>query len=154
MNNRINDLYRLADERHYYIDESCPSSIVAMSVKLRNGKKIISLSKFDEPAEDEPEKPYTKLECFAHEMGHCITDSFYVGYSPLEKRAKHEYRANKWAVNYLIPFSALCKAVKEGNREIWQLAEYFDVGEPFIQKAIAYHEQHGNTVPLHFYNHD
>lgn len=151
MNDRIKDLYCLADERHYYVDESCPRSIVAMSVKLRNGEKIISLSKFEKPTEDAPKQPYTKLECFAHEMGHCMTDSFYVGFSPLEKRAKHEYRADKWAINYLIPFDALCQAVQEGNHELWQLAEYFDVGEPFVEKAIAYHEQHGNVVPAALY---
>ena len=154
MNNRMNELYRLADEYHYYIDESCPRSIVAMSVKLRTGEKIISLSDFN--SEDWPREdiPYTKLECFAHEMGHCVTDSFYQGFSPLEKRTKHEYRANKWATNYLIPFPELCDAVANGNREIWQLAEYFDVSPAFVEKAIQIHEQHGNVVPPELYGND
>ena len=135
-----------------YIDENCPEEVISMSIRYSDGFRIISLSKFEKPTEDAPKKPYTKLECFAHEMGHCITDSFYAGYSPLEKRAKHEYRADKWAINYLIPFDALCQAVSEGNCELWQLAEYFDVGEPFVEKAIAYHEQHGNSVPFNLYH--
>ena len=151
MNNRLIDLYRLADEQNYYVDESCPRSIVAMSVKLSTGEKIISLSDFS--SEDPPSEkiPYTKLECFAHEMGHCETDSFYGFFSSLETRGKHEYRANRWAINYLIPFAELCRAVAEGNRELWQLAEYFEVSEEFIERAINYHKQCGNEVPRSLY---
>lgn len=151
MRKRTADLYILAQECDIPIDENCPESIISMSVKLPDGTKVIGLSKFVKQTEDSPQKPYTKLECLAHELGHCMTDSFYAGYSPLEKRAKHEYRADKWAINYLIPFDALCQAVSEGNRELWQLAEYFDVGPSFIEKAISYHEQHGNIVPTTLY---
>ena len=151
MKRKTDELYSFAREYSIPVDENCPESIVSMSIRLPSGLKVIGLSKFEKPTDDEPKKPYTKLECFAHEMGHCLTDSFYVGFSPLEKRAKHEYRADKWAINYLIPFDALCQAVSEGNRELWQLAEYFDVGEPFVEKAIAYHEQHGNVVPATLY---
>ena len=154
MNNRLIDLYRLADERHYYVDETCPKSIVAMSLKLGNGDKIISLTDFDSVPAPGEELPYTKNECFAHEMGHCETDSFYGFFSSLETRGKHEYRANKWAINYLIPFPELCRAVAEGNRELWQLAEYFDVSPDFVEKAISYHRQHGNSVPTKFYTKD
>lgn len=154
MRKRTTDLYSLAHECGIPIDENCPEAIISMSVKLPGGMKVIGLSKFVKPTEDSPKKPYTKLECLAHELGHCMTDSFYAGYSPLEKRAKHEYRADKWAINYLIPFDALCQAVSEGNRELWQLAEYFDVGEPFVEKAIAYHEQHGNPIPQTLYSND
>lgn len=152
MNNRIIDLYRLADERSIYVDESCPRSIVAMSVKLKDGQKIISLSDFDAERTEEDELPYTKLECFAHEMGHCETDSFYGFYSSLETRGKHEYRANKWAINYVVPFDELCRAVSKGNRELWQLAEYFDVSPEFMEKAINYHASHGDVVPKEFYS--
>ncbi len=148
MKKTTDELYAFAREYNIPVDENCPESIVSMSVRLPSGLKVIGLSKFEKPTEDAPKQPYTKLECFAHEMGHCMTDSFYVGFSPLEKRSKHEYRAEKWAINYLIPFDALCQAVQEGNHELWQLAEYFDVGEPFIEKAITYHAQHGHVVEL------
>ena len=32
----------------------------------------------------------------AHEAGHCITGSFYNLYAPLDRRSKHERRADKW----------------------------------------------------------
>ena len=147
MSKRIEQLYKMADEAKIIIDEKCPEEIIAMSIKFPNGRKVISLSDLSV----NPDNIYTKLECFAHEMGHCATDSFYEGYSPLERRAKHEYKADKWAINYLIPFEDLCQAVSSGYRELWQLAEYFNVSTVFIEKAIQMYEQHGQTVPKEFY---
>ena len=141
---RLEELYDLAIENGIPIDESCPEKIISMSVRLPNGMKIVSLSK------EQPQ--FTHIESLAHEMGHCMTDSFYLGCSPLELRSKHEYRANKWATDYLIPFSMLCEAVKNGCRELWQLAEYFDVSSAFIEKAIQIHATRGYTVPTNYYN--
>ena len=42
----------------------------------------------------------------AHELGHCRTGSFYDIHSPYDVRAKHEYRADKWAVHELIPLTS------------------------------------------------
>lgn len=39
----------------------------------------------------------------AHEAGHCITGSFYNLYAPLDRRSKHERRADKWAVKKVDP---------------------------------------------------
>ena len=121
-----------------------PPEIISMSVKLPNGVKVIGIS-------NEPDE-YSMLEKMAHEMGHCMTDSFYAGYSPFELRAKHENTANEWAVNKIVPFGALCKAVKHGYRELWELAEYFDVSCHFIEKAIQIHQQNGQVVPLELYS--
>lgn len=75
----------------------------------------------------------------AHELGHCVTGSFYAMYSPLDIRDKHELAADKWAVKKLIPKDELNKAMKNGCTEVWQLAEYFDVTEDFIRRAIYIH---------------
>lgn len=150
---KLNNLYELAKEQQIPVDEQCPESIISMSVRLQSGKKVIALSPDStyEKQETTSEPIYTKLECFAHEMGHCVTDSFYAGYSPLELRAKHEYRANKWAIEYLMPFSSLCDAVAHGYREIWELAEYFDVSCAFVEKAIKSYAQYGHVVPNELY---
>lgn len=142
---KLDRLYDLAEKNNIPIDESCPESIISMSIKLSDGTKIIGVS-------DDESSEYTKLERIAHEMGHCMTDSFYAGYSPFELRQKHENRANAWAIKRLIPFPSLCRAVKSGYREPWELAEYFGVSESFVKKAIKVHEQNGNTVPEAFYN--
>ncbi len=141
---KIDSLYELATLHGIPVDESCPDSIISMSVKLEDGLKIISLSNTE--MDDS-----TKLERFAHEMGHCMTDSFYAGYSPFELRSKHEKNANEWAVRCLMPFDELCLAVKRGYREIWELAEHFDVSCAFVEKAIKVHEESGHTVPPELY---
>ncbi len=85
----------------------------------------------------------TALErvCLAHELGHCKTGSTYNIYSPLDLRAKHENRANKWAVDTLIPKKDLENAIKKGYRDICSLAEYFSVTEEFMKKAIELYKK-------------
>lgn len=77
-----------------------------------------------------------------HELGHCATGSFYNEYAALDIRQKHENRANKWAIKKIIPEDDLLEAVAQGYREPWELAEYFNVPEPYIRKAMElYHGQ-------------
>lgn len=142
---KLDRLYILAEENNIPIDEECPKDLISMSVRLSNGNKIIGLS-------NDESLVYTKLERLAHEMGHCMTDSFYVGYSPFELRAKHENKADAWATNKIVPFADLCEAVKNGIREPWQLAEHFGVSQSFIEKAINIHAHRGNTVPTELYS--
>lgn len=141
---KLDRLFNLAEENGIPIDDECPEELISMSVKLPTGKMIIGLSKKGNEA-------YPRLEQMAHEMGHCMTDAFYEGYSPFELREKHERSANEWAVREILPFSELCEAVKDGCRELWELSEYFNVSEDFVKKAIAIHEQNGNVVPREFY---
>lgn len=81
----------------------------------------------------------------AHELGHCVTGSFYNRYTPFDSRLRHEYRADKWAVRRLIPAEALDEAVAAGYTEIWALAEHFGVTEEFMRKAVCLHV-HGNVA--------
>ena len=74
----------------------------------------------------------------AHEIGHCETGSFYNIHSNYDTRKKHENRANARAYEMLIPYAELRRALKSGNTETWQLAEYFDVPDRFMQEALAY----------------
>ena len=75
----------------------------------------------------------------AHELGHCMTGSFYNRYSKLDIRAKHERRADKWAIKKLVPRDELRKAVKSGRESRYELAEHFNVTEDFMQKALDYY---------------
>lgn len=70
----------------------------------------------------------------AHELGHCVTGSFYNEYSPVDNRGKCEATADRWAVKKLINKDELLKQLKSGM-EVWELAEYFNVTEDFIRKA-------------------
>lgn len=75
----------------------------------------------------------------AHELGHCATGSFYNIYAPCDVRQKHENRADKWAIKKLIPEDELNRAVSRGITEIWDLAEYFNVTEDFMRKAVCWY---------------
>lgn len=84
----------------------------------------------------------TADECvkLAHDIGHCVTDSFYNKYSPLDLRSKHEYKAKAWAIKTLMPFDKLKAVMKKGYEQPWELAEYFNVTEDFVHKALEYYE--------------
>ena len=77
----------------------------------------------------------------AHELGHCATGSFYNRWAARDIRQRHELRADKWAIEKLIPREELETAVASGFREPWELAEYFGVTEPFIRKAVCWYKQ-------------
>ena len=78
----------------------------------------------------------TKL---AHEIGHCMKGAFYNRYSKLDLISKHEYSADKWACENLLPKNEMQKAFESGYVEVWQLAEYFDVTENLVKKALWIH---------------
>lgn len=81
----------------------------------------------------------------SHELGHCLTGSFYNIHATVDHRQRHENRADKWAIRRLIPVSALDDAVAEGCTELWELAERFGVTEDFMRKAVCYYV-HGNLA--------
>lgn len=81
----------------------------------------------------------------SHELGHCITGSFYNIHAAVDSRRRHENRADKWAVKALIPVKELDEAVADGCTEYWALAEKFGVTEEFIRKAVCLYV-HGNLA--------
>lgn len=80
-----------------------------------------------------------------HEIGHCVTGSFYNIYAAIDNRKRHENKADKWAIRHLIPVDALDDAVANGYTELWELAERFGVTEDFAKKAVCYYV-HGNVA--------
>ena len=81
----------------------------------------------------------------SHELGHCITGSFYNIHAAIDCRQRHENRADKWAVQTLIPVDDLDEAVAEGCTEVWELADRFGVTEEFVRKAVCWYV-HGNMA--------
>lgn len=86
----------------------------------------------------------------AHELGHCVTGSFYNRYSGLDVRQKHENRADKWAIEELIGEDALNEAVSAGYTELWELADYFNVSEAFMKKAVCWYKFENLDVDSYF----
>lgn len=85
----------------------------------------------------------------AHEIGHCVTDSFYFVRESLCGRQKHEYRADQWAVHHLIPWTSLHDAMREGDREPWKIADRFCVSEEFVRRALDLYEREG-YLPIRY----
>ena len=81
----------------------------------------------------------------SHELGHCVTGSFYNRYAAVDSRRRHEDRADKWAIRMLLTVDQLDDAIAEGCTELWQLAERFGVTEEFVKKAVCLYV-HGNTA--------
>ena len=80
-----------------------------------------------------------------HEIGHCETNSFYNEHMSFDIRMKHENRADKWAIEKLVPKAELDNAIEQGYVTIWDLSEYFGVTEDFMKKAVCWYT-HGNLA--------
>lgn len=81
----------------------------------------------------------------AHELGHCMTGSFYNIHAARDLRQRHENRADKWAIHKLISARELDRAVAMGYTDLWALAEYFGVSEDFMRKTVCWYT-HGNLA--------
>ena len=136
---QTSNLYALAKQQNIEV-LSCPMpENGSMSLMLEDGKCFIGM---DEGVRDGGVQERVHL---SHELGHCITGSFYNIYAAVDHRQRHENRANKWAIQALIPVEALDDAIAEGCTEVWELAERFQVTEDFIRKAVCLYV-HGNMA--------
>ena len=85
----------------------------------------------------------------AHELGHCVTGSFYNRYAARDVRQKHEHRADKWAIQQIVPQAEFDRAVADGCATVWDLAERFSVTEEFMRKAICLYTNGNLAVELY-----
>ena len=124
------EFYEYAKNHGHQIDFLDLEECQAMSVEI-NGECFIGLST-STPASREK-------ELIAHELGHCEYAGFYNQATPLNTRARIEYRARKWQFCHLVPLGELREAIRKGITTPWDLAEYFDVSEEVIVEACAYY---------------
>ena len=122
-----NRLYCIAEKRGVMVDRFDVSRNKSVSVKWGD-KLYVGLDRGLSGANEKV--------CLAHELGHCMTCSFYNVYSPFDIREKHEKRADKWAIQRLVPESRYKKAVRNGYDNLFSLAEYFGVTAEFMEKAV------------------
>lgn len=85
----------------------------------------------------------------AEEMGHYHTSSGDIlNQSKLSNR-KQEVRARSWAYEEAVPLQKIVEAHKEFIRNKFELANFLDVTEEFLDQALLrYKEKYGNTVNL------
>lgn len=133
------NLYNIAQEQNIEVLHYPLPQTGSMSVMLDDGTCYIGM---DATVLDDGPQESVHL---AHELGHCITGSFYNRYAAIDHRRRHENRADKWAVEELIPQDELDDAIASGYTELWDLADHFGVTEAFILKAICWYV-HGNMA--------
>ena len=73
----------------------------------------------------------------AHEVGHCATGCTHKVSSPYDLIARHEYKADRWAITRYLGVERLRRAMAEGYTEPWQLAEYFNLPQKAVEQALA-----------------
>lgn len=140
----ILDLYDFAKQQNIEVLQYPMCENGSMSIMDDNGSCYIGM---DQSVQDGNIQERVHL---AHEIGHCATGSFYSIHTAIDCRQRHENKADKWAVQHLIPVEDLDTAVANGCTEIWELAELFGVTEQFMRKAVCYYV-HGNfATELYF----
>lgn len=132
------DLYSYADSKHITVSTHKLPKNKSISLQMY-GQDFIAI---DESAMENSAEERTHL---AHELGHCETGAFYIIGAPLEQRNKAEEQATRWAVKKLIPKAEFEELLKKGY-QLWELAEYYNVTEPFIQKAYSLYYDHGMSA--------
>ena len=122
----LNQLYERARNQHIEIDEMHTRELMASSYP--EGWVLMDPSKYESRR---------RYKCdLAHEVAHCETGSFYNDCSPYDIKARCEHKANKRAIQMLMPFSEVMAALRSGHVCTWSLAEYFDVTEDFAAMAL------------------
>lgn len=135
----IRTLYDLAQQQNIEVLQFPMPENGSMSIMSEDGSCYIGI---DASVQDGNAQERVHL---GHELGHCLTGSFYSIHTAVDSRQRHENRADKWAVKQLIPVDALDAAVANGCSELWELADYFGVTEQFVRKAVCYYV-HGNLA--------
>lgn len=138
---KLEELYDLAEALDVDVEAFSFGAREALSVQFGQDDYLIALDPFRLKSNADEK---TKL---AHELGHCATGAFYNQYSTHDVRARHELRADKWAIRRLIPKDELDAAVADGYTKPWELAEHFGVTEDFMRKAIHWY-QCGNLAVI------
>ena len=136
---QLRNLYDLAKQQNIEVIAHAMPENGSMSVMLEDGRCFVGM---DDSVRDGGVQERVHL---SHELGHCVTGSFYNIYAAVDYRQRHENRANKWAIQALLPVEELDDAIAEGCTEVWELAERFQVTEDFIRKAVCLYV-HGNLA--------
>lgn len=125
----LNEIYAVADSNDITVVSAvCPES-KALSLMSPSGNCYIGVDYHAIKNERE------ERQCLAHDVGHCVRGAFYNPYSPFSLIEQQEAKADRQAVEYLIPKNKFIHALEQGYTEIWQLCELFDVDRKYVKKA-------------------
>ena len=89
----------------------------------------------------DPERVDTGAERYAvmlHEAGHYATGCTHAVGSPLDLVARHEYRADKWAVRRFCRTHDIPAALRAGYTDPHDLADMWGITEAFVISAVGF----------------
>ena len=133
----LSELYDFAGKSGVRVDSFRLSGCKSLSLCDDDGGCFIAMDPFC------PTTCAEERVRLAHELGHCLAGAFYDQSSTVCDRRRAEHRADVFAIRLLIKPDELCKALKGGTTQIWELAELFNVTEEFMSKAVEYYESNG-----------
>jgi len=132
----LDQLYEVANSKGIEIDDVPMRALRA--VALPEGWIAMDSRKF---------KDETEYKCvLAHEIGHCLTRTFYNIYTQVSVKELNERQANRFAAELLVPFCELRKAWERGISFNRTLARIFDVTVDFINMVLELFEKELCTV--------
>ena len=80
----------------------------------------------------------------AEEMGHHYTSAGNIIDQTDEQNRKQEFRARMWAYNEMVGLIGIIDAYKNGCRNSYEVAEYLEVTEDFLNDALnTYKDKYG-----------
>lgn len=130
----VEDLYSMAEERQVGVYAfNMSDEMPALSLQHEDGSCDIALNM------DLVSCSAEEMELLGHEMGHCVTGSFYNRYSPFDLKQRHENRADRWEIRTILPYDDMLRAMRSGLTTPWDLAERFHVTERLVRKAYDYY---------------
>lgn len=129
----LNDLYDYASRQNVTVTSFKLSGYPSLSLCDKDGCYIAMDPFFRSTSAQERVH-------LAHEIGHCLTGSFYNSYSSVDDRKRCERRADIFAYRLLINKEELKKLIKNGVSSIWELAEHFNVTVQFMSNAVEYYQ--------------
>jgi len=137
----LNSLYKIIDEAYItLVEDDIPGKVKGLYFD-----NIIVLHK---SIETEAEK-----NCIlAEEIGHYFTASDIIIDKSKLKNEKQEEAAHRWAIKELIDPARFIDAFKVGVRNRWELSQFLDVTEEFIEEALVCMKKlYGETLAINEY---
>ena len=79
----------------------------------------------------------------AHEYGHCKSSTTHKLNSPFSLICQHEYRADRQSIIDLLPVAKIQEATQNGSQTLYEIADFMDMPEAFVSKAIRHYTSMG-----------
>lgn len=135
-------MYEKLQEEAAALNIEVEERVLKKRIKGLYGGKVIWINKnIDSSVE--------KACVLAEELGHFYTSVGDILDQSNISNIKQERRARSWAVHKLIPLERFIEAFKKGCRSRYEIAEFLEVTEEFLEQSLKFYSQkYGNEVQV------